>query len=62
MSLADRLKRKAAAAAQQKAAKPNPKAQVNSKPSTDPIFEALEATRASLRQLESAIIDYTAKE
>lgn len=60
MSLAERLKRKAVAAAQQetKANKPVERA----KPNTDAIFEALEATRASLRQLESAIIDYTAKE
>lgn len=62
MSLADRLKRKAAAAAQQKAEKPNTKSETKAKPNTDAIFEALEATRASLRQLESAIIDYTAKE
>ena len=60
MSLADRLKRKAAAAAQQKAQETKPEAKA--KPNTDAIFEALEATRASLRQLESAIIDYTAKE
>lgn len=56
MSFADRLKQ---------TKKPKPKADEQKNPpsrSSDPIFEALEATRASLRQLEAAIIDYTAKE